>query len=691
MESSSPALIRRFLLNEPTTGPITTSSGSQRLHHRSSYPTLTRTTPTAALSLETATLTHECSSNTAWDLVCNRSIHDFSSLQGEEQVVSSTLATTVDHPEPEMPTSPNSPITVVAGPGTGYGSVSVIGNGTQLSAAQIMVSRIVENSKRRRSLGELMCIMSKKTRAYLPSPRSSIESQEDSRGITTAAVLSSAETKTLLSRKSISEAPLSPSSLHVSSLESFPRHSSSTSSLRIQYIKDFFRSGSSTTTTAVTAAPTTTVQARSTLAVDASNGRETRRLDGTTSSEYRLDHQRAFTDRVIKEEEDEEKQEEQEEKPSRALLRKERSSEFASLSSVGTAPRTPLHSVTKSNLSSRQNTLLTLLPTIHRNPSRLRITTPTDTPSPPSAQSSTPGTPLNNQWTTTYNTNFDHASLQSLSSKNNSNASSVCPSPVVVVGMPHCTVDNNNNNKSNLDSRDQDQALILQRPVYIPRKKNEGYNNNSSCTASVYSASSSSSSSSPPLLPSLTSVNAIWEDPFSPGNFPHDEGYPSQEPNNTHNNNVDNNTSATVSHNDNNNINVTYDSLSATETGRWPWTQLTKDKWNATFLSAHRGLLLLPPTYSPASEMEDPIAIYGRSHTIAIGGSSLEDGNCMNVRFGGGGAGVATSMESNSLAGSRISVNPYFDESLGLGLGQTSSYGGSYFGTQCSKKQPGYV
>ncbi|KAF9124325.1 hypothetical protein BGX30_000989 [Mortierella sp. GBA39] len=116
------------------------------------------------------------------------------------------------------------------------------------------------------------------------------------------------------------------------------------------------------------------------------------------------------------------------------------------------------------------------------------------------------------------------------------------------------------------------------------------------------------------------------------------------------------------------------------ESVEWPWTNMNpadRDKWPAAFhISAqHGGILALPPTYSPGAELDEATAIsFSRTHSHGLPldyGSSV-----MEARryFGTGG------MESvqSSLAGSRVSGSGslYFDETLG----QTPYGNGYYYG-----------
>ncbi|KAF9288118.1 hypothetical protein BGZ68_000806 [Mortierella alpina] len=215
---TSPALIRRFLVKEANAAASTPSAVAI------AQPSMPRTT-VALSSFDDATLTQECTSTAAaWSPSCDRDTVNVSSTQQQDDSPTTTLSIAV-------PESVSTSITTRP--------LATPSSSPQLSAAQIMVSRIVEKNKRRRSLGDLMNIMSKKTRGQVPQPRASASAsgtgalQQD----TMAADAKSG------GRRSVSETPCSPT--HVSTLESFPKHSS-TSSLRIQYLRDFFRSGPST-------------------------------------------------------------------------------------------------------------------------------------------------------------------------------------------------------------------------------------------------------------------------------------------------------------------------------------------------------------------------------------------------------------------------------------------------------------
>ena len=231
---------------------------------------------------------------------------------------------------------------------------------------------------------------------------------------------------------------------------------------------------------------------------------------------------------------------------------------------------------------------MALLPGLHRNPPRPWVAT-----AAASGQDSNPGTP---QSRSTRQHSSEDGSRSPSSSRTHSNTSSACPSPVLNrthVAQPGYT-------STDFDAPAcRDQMLTLPRPVHCLARRGQD---------------TVGRAERPSPLPSLTSVNAIWKNQLMQGNFIQDESCPSQEPNNSNSNG---NNSCCSSSSSNGSSRGSSDhvpdgdneqqaSSSALETtSRGPWAQLDKDKWNTTFLSAHRGLLLMPPTYSPADEMGD--------------------------------------------------------------------------------------
>ncbi|KAF9911451.1 hypothetical protein EC991_003707 [Linnemannia zychae] len=114
------------------------------------------------------------------------------------------------------------------------------------------------------------------------------------------------------------------------------------------------------------------------------------------------------------------------------------------------------------------------------------------------------------------------------------------------------------------------------------------------------------------------------------------------------------------------------------ESVEWPWTHMNpadRDRWLTAFhISAqHGGILALPPTYSPGSELDEASALsLSRTHSntgvIDYGSSVME----ARRYFGTGGESV-----QSSLAGSRVSAGAgslYYDETLGQ-----TPYGNGYF------------
>ncbi|KAF9943630.1 hypothetical protein BGZ70_005686, partial [Mortierella alpina] len=230
---TSPALIRRFLLKEATAAAAA-SAPSAVATAQPSMPKIM----VALSSFENATLTQECTSTAAaWTPSSEPRDTVKASSATLQQDESATMTTTTTTTTTMLSAGVLDPVSTSITPRP---LVAPTLPTPQISAAQIMVSRIVEKNKRRRSLGDLVNIMSKKTRDYIPHPRTSSNSSGNANGggahpqqqqqqqDTTAA----ADTKSTIGRRSVSETtPCSPTT-HVSTLESFPKHSS-TSSLRL--------------------------------------------------------------------------------------------------------------------------------------------------------------------------------------------------------------------------------------------------------------------------------------------------------------------------------------------------------------------------------------------------------------------------------------------------------------------------
>ncbi|CAO3566768.1 unnamed protein product [Mortierella alpina] len=663
---TSPALIRRFLLKEATAAAAASAAASAPSAVATAQPSMPRTT-VALSSFENATLTQECiSTAAAWTPSSDQpDTAKASSAILQQDESASAMTTTVSSAAVLDPISTSL---------TPRPLVAPTSSAPQLSAAHIMVSRIVAKSKRRRSLGDLVNIMSKKTREYIPHPRTGSSSgtcqQQDT--------MATADTRSTTGRRSVSETtPCSPTT-HVSTLESFPKHASS-SSLRIQYLRDFFRSGPSTPAT----------HARSASVADALIGREKNgRSDyGSTSEERRRDPATSPVMETI---------------TTTTTTCQTRPSDHTPATTNGP------HRISESASSSRRSSFMALLPGLSLNPPRLWVTT-TAVAAVSGQNHSNPATPLSHHSTQQQpqpqqqqSHSQNGSQFSSSSFKTHSTTSSACPSPVLdkrihAIAQP-CSSSSSSSTSASSSNADfnapgyRDQAMLtLPRPVFCVAQRGGGGGQD-------YSAGRSDRRPSP--LPSLTSVNAIWKDQLVHDPYRPDESYPAQEPNNKNNTNTNHNHStsngpttsdgsqshasrsrrgssinivpAAADDDDNNNNNHKNDARSSSSaagsgvgvpletTGRWPWAQLDKNQWNTTFLSAHRGLLLMPPTYSPADEMSDPMAAYsfdGRPQSLlGAAGSSLEDGNCLHLRFGG----AATSLESTSLAGSRMSANVYY-------------------------------
>ncbi|KAF9545141.1 hypothetical protein EC957_011211 [Mortierella hygrophila] len=202
-------------------------------------------------------------------------------------------------------------------------------------------------------------------------------------------------------------------------------------------------------------------------------------------------------------------------------------------------------------------------------------------------------------------------------------------------------------------------------------------------------------SNKPSPLPSFTVVNEIWMDPTTntlhqlPGvlltpSLPFPLTLPILPPSSSDNSIA---TASTITQLPSTTA-AANGPVGTPESVEWPWTNMNpadRDKWPAAFhISAqHGGILALPPTYSPGSELDEATAIsFSRTHSYGLPldyGSSV-----MEARryFGTGG------MESvqSSLAESRVSGSGslYFDETLG----QTPYGNGYYYGQQHAQPGP---
>ncbi|KAG0294829.1 hypothetical protein BGZ96_000400 [Linnemannia gamsii] len=124
------------------------------------------------------------------------------------------------------------------------------------------------------------------------------------------------------------------------------------------------------------------------------------------------------------------------------------------------------------------------------------------------------------------------------------------------------------------------------------------------------------------------------------------------------------------------------------ESIEWPWTNMNptdRDKWPTAFhISAqHGGLLALPPTYSPGSELDEASALsLSRTHSHGLPldyGSSVMEARRYFGTVGG-------ESVPSSLAGSRVSASGgslYYDETLGQ-----TPYGNGYYYGGYSQQQP---
>ncbi|OAQ27911.1 hypothetical protein K457DRAFT_20913 [Linnemannia elongata AG-77] len=559
------------------------------------------------------------------------------------------------------------------------------------SPAQELFSRIMDqnndhinNNSRRHSMGSLVDIMASKARMYLsPSSRNSVDGSSiatftanNGRGTASISSSSSLGYSALSSerphRNSISDIasgstttlpPLPPAHHHqtnpqtqtrrhphqqvvrVSSIESFPRHpSASSSNLRIQSLRDLFRSSSSNSSASSSSASVTGA---------AGAGSNSNSLTTTPN------HSRTST---------------------------VESAPLDNNSNTGAG-------------TSRRNSLMDLL-------------TPftSSKPTPP------PSAPLEDDYRSTTTTSSSSSStITRHRSETNGSAtsastttSSPCPSPVLrklgsrsslsLVAPPlvvpqikqspklsHATLlsltpasaDTNDSSSSDISSLQPNNT------------NNNGTLRRPKCQvlAPPGSTTVGGPSNKPSPLPSFTVVNEIWMDPTTntlhqlPGvlltpSLPFPLTLPILPPSSS------NNSIATAS-------TATQFPLTtaaangpegALESIEWPWTNMNpidRDKWPTAFhISAQNGgILALPPTYSPGSELDEATALsLSRTHSHGLPldyGSSVMEAQ---KYFGTGG------MESvqSSLAGSRVSGSGslYYDETLG----QTPYGNGYYYG-----------
>ncbi|KAG0250583.1 hypothetical protein BG011_008224 [Mortierella polycephala] len=320
------------------------------------------------------------------------------------------------------------------------------------------------------------------------------------------------------------------------------------------------------------------------------------------------------------------------------------------------APSTTAHTTEAADVTdkeedksdSRRDSLMSIFPVVFQKKTHLRVVT-TSSSGQDTMHGSQSGlsTPLYGSEDASQNSSGTH-----------SNVSSACPSPTIqqrihsssnvpIVQSPHAQ------QKKNAS----DEALATTTAQRGQRHVQERQEM-SSCNTSEVSIATAKPAKRPALLPSMTMVNEIWHDHQPTGQkTAHEQGaYPTQQPNTAQAGET-----------------TTSSFRNTNESSEWPWMHPEKDKWNTTFVSAHKGLLLMPPTYSPASEMDDPIASYDQSPSgapvsvaviTAIAGDtiaadagahgSLEAG--VGARFGG----PVGSLENNGLVGSKVSGHTYF-------------------------------
>ncbi|KAK3807426.1 MAG: hypothetical protein JOS17DRAFT_766740 [Linnemannia elongata] len=555
------------------------------------------------------------------------------------------------------------------------------------SPAQELFSRIIDqnndhinNNSRRHSMGSLVDIMASKARMYLsPSSRNSVDGSSlatspANNGRRTSSISSSTSLgysalpserqhrnsiSDIASPPTITLPPLPPTHHHqtnsqtqtrpqphqvvrVSSIESFPRHpSASSSNLRIQSLRDLFRSSSSTSSASSSSASvtgaggagpisnsltTTPNHSRTPTVESASLDNNTNSGSGTSRRNSLMDFLTPFTSSKPT-------------PPPSTPLEDDHRSTTTSSSSSSTITRNRSETNGSATSASTTSTSPCPSPVLRKLGSRSSLSLV----APPLVVPQIKQSPK-----------LSHATLLSLThaSADSNDSSSSDPSSL----QP-----NNTNNNGTL-RRPKCQVLATPGSTTVGGPSNK-----------------------PSPLPSFTVVNEIWMDPTTntlhqlPGvlltpSLPFPLNLPILPPSSS------NNSIATAS--------TTTQFLSTTaaangpegapESIEWPWTNMNptdRDKWPAAFhISAQNGgILALPPTYSPGSELDEATAL-SLSRTNSYGlpldyGSSVMEAQRY---FGTGG------MESvqSSLAGSRVSKSGslYYDETLGQ-----TPYGNGYY------------
>ncbi|KAF9107830.1 hypothetical protein BGX29_004669 [Mortierella sp. GBA35] len=540
--------------------------------------------------------------------------------------------------------------------------------GTPSSPAQELFSRIMDqnndhitSNSRRHSMGSLVDIVTNKARMYLSPSNKSEEGQTTLGGRRTTSsslgyspLSASDDNSSRPHRNSISD-PLAPPPLppqhqpnlnqrhqqvvRVSSIESFPRHPSA-SNLRIQSLRDLFRSSSSSSASASASSNsnslTSTPNHSRTPTVESVVDPNHHHGANTNSSVRRnsfKDFLPSFTTKAAA-------------PPATTAAAVSLPAEDDGSSTSSSSSSTITHHRSETNGSATSNSTTGSSPCPSPVLRKLGSRSSLALIAPPLVLPQVKHSPKLASATILSLTNDDSSDVNTTASSSSSSA------------QPN--TNNNNNN------------LTLRRPrfqVLPPSATNSSPNNNK-----------------PSPLPSFTVVNEIWTDPTTntfhqlPGvlltpslPFPLTLPIP---PFDKYSIATSNNNAATQFATA---TNGTARAIGG-ESVEWPWTHMNptdRDKWPTAFhISAqHGGLLALPPTYSPGSELDEATALSltARTHSgnimLDYGSSVMEP--CWY--FGGGGESV-----QSSLAGSRVSTGAgslYYDETLGQ-----TPYGNGFHG-----------
>ncbi|KAF9924964.1 hypothetical protein FBU30_005180 [Linnemannia zychae] len=609
------------------------------------------------------------------------------SIVGEDRSVTPTPSGTAD----SLRTRPSFDTLSVERPGTPT---------SYSSPAQELFSRIMDqnndhmnNNSRRHSMGSLVDIMANKARSYL-SPRTNEEKSNsavsNSSGRRMSSTLSAGGTTAIAARSQRNSicgplAPLpplppthqqtnpNPQVVRVSSIESFPRHPSSSSNLRIQSLRDLFRSSASSSTASggsgANSAATTPSHSRtptvdSTADVNSHGTNKNNSASGTRRNSL-MDF---FSSNS---------------KPQPNTASDDDRSAIITSSSTSTVTRH--RSETNGSVVSTSTTSsMAYAPSVSK---KLGSRPPLSVIAPPLVVPQVKQSPK-----------LTHASLLSLTSNDNDARSST----------------------SSSSSTTSSSSDPLRRPKYQVLTTPSSSTNNTSSN-SVDHGSTHGYKPSP--LPSFTVVNEIWMDPTThtfhqlPGvlltpSLPFPLTLPILP---TSSSNASLNSSSTSVTATATTTTLPPPPLSATTTTtssattttttttttqpaqssqallpttegiEWPWSNMNpndRDKWPTAFHIAAQqgGILALPPTYSPGSELDEVSALSlsrTNSNMIDYGSSVMEPryyfgtGGLGNEGRQGGYYGSGSGNESvpNSLAGSRMSAGGgslyYYDETLG--------------------------